>query len=68
MPIFFLVVIYQVSLLQCNVKVAVMGASGGIGQPMSLLLKQSPLITEISLYDIVLTPGKYILCARLLEH
>lgn len=42
---------------QCNVKVAVLGASGGIGQPMSLLLKQSPQISEISLYDIVLTPG-----------
>lgn len=33
------------------------GASGGIGQPLSLLLKQSPLITELSLYDIVHTPG-----------
>lgn len=40
-----------------NVKVAVAGASGGIGQPLSLLLKQSPLITELSLYDIVHTPG-----------
>lgn len=38
-------------------KVAVCGASGGIGQPLSLLLKQSPLITELSLYDIVNTPG-----------
>lgn len=42
---------------QNNVKVAVCGASGGIGQPMSLLLKQSPLVTELSLYDIVHTPG-----------
>ncbi|CAK9823413.1 Malate dehydrogenase, mitochondrial [Anthophora retusa] len=41
----------------CNAKVAVMGASGGIGQPLSLLLKQSPLVTELSLYDIVNTPG-----------
>ncbi|XP_033333228.1 malate dehydrogenase 2 [Megalopta genalis] len=40
-----------------DAKVAVMGASGGIGQPLSLLLKQSPLITELSLYDIVNTPG-----------
>lgn len=40
-----------------NVKVAVCGASGGIGQPLSLLLKQSPLVTELSLYDIVHTPG-----------
>ncbi|XP_044261522.1 malate dehydrogenase, mitochondrial [Tribolium madens] len=42
---------------QNNVKVAVAGASGGIGQPLSLLLKQSPLVTELSLYDIVHTPG-----------
>ncbi|XP_012281697.1 malate dehydrogenase, mitochondrial [Orussus abietinus] len=42
---------------QQNAKVAVMGASGGIGQPLSLLLKQSPLVTELSLYDIVNTPG-----------
>ncbi|CAG0900378.1 unnamed protein product [Cyprideis torosa] len=40
-----------------RVKVAVMGASGGIGQPMSLLLKQCPLISELSLYDLVHTPG-----------
>ncbi|KAJ8678232.1 hypothetical protein QAD02_014019 [Eretmocerus hayati] len=42
---------------RCYAKVAVMGASGGIGQPLSLLLKQSPLVTELSLYDIVNTPG-----------
>ncbi|XP_076761396.1 malate dehydrogenase 2 [Xylocopa sonorina] len=41
----------------CNTKVAIMGASGGIGQPLSLLMKQSPLVTELSLYDIVNTPG-----------
>ncbi|KAI8977046.1 malate dehydrogenase, NAD-dependent [Mycotypha africana] len=39
------------------VKVTVCGAAGGIGQPLSLLLKQSPLITHLSLYDIVNTPG-----------
>lgn len=38
-------------------KVAVMGASGGIGQPLSLLMKNSPLVTQLSLYDIVHTPG-----------
>merc|ERR1712080_222832 len=42
---------------QQNVKVAVMGASGGIGQPLSLLLKQSPMVSELSLYDIVHTVG-----------
>jgi malate dehydrogenase len=40
-----------------NAKVAVMGASGGIGQPLSLLLKTSPLISDLNLYDIVLTEG-----------
>lgn len=42
---------------QNNFKVAVAGASGGIGQPLSLLLKINPLVSELSLYDIVHTPG-----------
>uniref|UniRef100_A0A4D5R8Z0 Malate dehydrogenase, mitochondrial n=1 Tax=Scolopendra viridis TaxID=118503 RepID=A0A4D5R8Z0_SCOVI len=42
---------------QLDTKVAVMGAAGGIGQPLSLLLKTSPLISELSLYDIVHTLG-----------
>jgi malate dehydrogenase len=29
----------------------------GIGQPLSLLLKQNPAITKLNLYDIVHTPG-----------
>ncbi|KAI0979949.1 hypothetical protein GJ496_011625 [Pomphorhynchus laevis] len=33
-------------------KVAICGASGGIGQPLALLLKQIPYIKELSLYDI----------------
>lgn len=36
---------------------AVLGASGGIGQPMSLLLKQTPEIKQLALYDIAHTPG-----------
>lgn len=40
-----------------NCKVAVLGASGGIGQPLSLLLKRSSLISQLSLYDIAHTPG-----------
>lgn len=40
-----------------HIKVAVLGASGGIGQPLSLLLKQNPLVSELSLYDIAHTPG-----------
>ncbi|EGG05421.1 uncharacterized protein MELLADRAFT_56433 [Melampsora larici-populina 98AG31] len=33
-------------------KVAVLGAAGGIGQPLSLLLKQNPHITELALFDV----------------
>ncbi|GJJ09350.1 hypothetical protein Clacol_003572 [Clathrus columnatus] len=35
----------------------VLGAAGGIGQPLSLLLKINPHITALGLYDIVNTPG-----------
>lgn len=42
---------------QRNSKVVVLGASGGIGQPLSLLLKQSKVITQLALYDIAHTPG-----------
>ncbi|XP_063154289.1 malate dehydrogenase, mitochondrial [Candoia aspera] len=42
---------------QNNAKVAVLGASGGIGQPLSLLLKNSPLVSQLNLYDIAHTPG-----------
>mmetsp|Transcript_7164 Transcript_7164/g.24627 ORF Transcript_7164/g.24627 Transcript_7164/m.24627 type:complete len:342 (-) Transcript_7164:60-1085(-) len=38
-------------------KVAVLGAAGGIGQTLSLLMKMSPSVTKLSLYDIVNTPG-----------
>lgn len=38
-------------------KVTVLGAGGGIGQPLSLLLKLNPLVTELSLYDIRGAPG-----------
>jgi hypothetical protein len=40
-----------------NAKVAVLGAAGGIGQPLSLLLKLSPEVDELFCYDIVGTPG-----------
>jgi len=40
-----------------DAKVAVLGAAGGIGQPLSLLLKQSPLVSHLALYDIAHTPG-----------
>ena len=38
-------------------KVAVLGAAGGIGQPMSLLLKLNPKVSQLSLYDLHNTPG-----------
>jgi malate dehydrogenase len=38
-------------------KVAVLGANGGIGQPLSLLLKLNPNVTELSLFDLRGTVG-----------
>lgn len=40
-----------------HTKVAVLGAGGGIGQPLSLLLKSDRLVTSLSLYDIRGAPG-----------
>ncbi|BGP58467.1 hypothetical protein JCM8202_005304 [Rhodotorula sphaerocarpa] len=40
-----------------NTRVAVLGAAGGIGQPLSLLLKLNPLVSHLSLYDIRLAAG-----------
>ena len=40
-----------------SAKVAVLGAAGGIGQPLSLLCKLSPYIDTLSCYDVVGTPG-----------
>ncbi|KAF9218367.1 malate dehydrogenase [Gyrodon lividus] len=39
------------------VKAVVLGAAGGIGQPLSLLLKANPAVTSLGLYDIVNAPG-----------
>ena len=39
-------------------KVAVVGAAGGIGQPLSLLAKLSNRVTDLRLYDVApVTPG-----------
>ncbi|KAK9088978.1 hypothetical protein Scep_028060 [Stephania cephalantha] len=38
-------------------KIAVLGAAGGIGQPLALLMKLNPLVSHLSLYDIAGTPG-----------
>ncbi|CAD7689907.1 unnamed protein product [Nyctereutes procyonoides] len=42
---------------QNNAKIAVLGASRGIGQPLALLLKNSPLVSCLTLYNIAHTPG-----------
>jgi len=43
---------------QNNVKVAVLGGGGGIGQPLALLLKHSPMISQLAVYDVAsFTPG-----------
>ena len=42
-------------------KVSVLGAAGGIGQPLSLLLKLNPRVTELALYDIKGGPGMQML-------
>ena len=34
-----------------------LGAAGGIGQPLALLLKASPHVGELSLYDVANTAG-----------
>ncbi|RDX72003.1 Malate dehydrogenase, chloroplastic, partial [Mucuna pruriens] len=38
-------------------KVAVLGAAGGIGQPLALLIKMSPLVSDLHLYDIANVKG-----------
>ncbi|KAJ7981803.1 malate dehydrogenase [Quillaja saponaria] len=38
-------------------KVAILGAAGGIGQPLSLLMKLNPLVSNLALYDLAATPG-----------
>ncbi|PIA27319.1 hypothetical protein AQUCO_08100041v1 [Aquilegia coerulea] len=38
-------------------KVTVLGAAGGIGQPLALLMKLNPLVSKLALYDIAATPG-----------
>lgn len=49
--------IFLFLLLQNNVRVAVLGASGGIGQPLSLLLKINPKVTQLNIFDIQHTLG-----------
>jgi hypothetical protein len=39
------------------VKVCVIGGAGGIGQPLSMLLKLDPNVTHVSVFDMVGAPG-----------
>merc|ERR1711977_606952 len=48
---------HQHTTYNAKMKAVVAGASGGIGQPLSLLLKACPLVDELALYDVVNTPG-----------
>ncbi|KAF3434598.1 hypothetical protein FNV43_RR21683 [Rhamnella rubrinervis] len=38
-------------------KVAILGAAGGIGQPLAMLMKMNPLVSALHLYDVVNAPG-----------
>ncbi|PPD93783.1 hypothetical protein GOBAR_DD09198 [Gossypium barbadense] len=38
-------------------KVTILGAAGGIGQPLALLIKMSPLVSALNLYDIANVKG-----------
>jgi malate dehydrogenase len=38
-------------------KVTVLGGAGGIGQPLSLLIKQNPMVSRLAVFDIVNAPG-----------
>ena len=40
-----------------DIKVAVLGACGSIGQPLSMLLKMNPLVQELAMYDIQYPQG-----------
>ncbi|PSS30654.1 Malate dehydrogenase, glyoxysomal like [Actinidia chinensis var. chinensis] len=38
-------------------RVAILGAAGGIGQPLAMLMKMNPLVSVLHLYDVVNSPG-----------
>jgi len=45
------------STTRADAKVAVLGAAGGIGQPLSMLLRISPHVSDLGLYDVAGVPG-----------
>uniref|UniRef100_A0A8R7QYY9 malate dehydrogenase n=1 Tax=Triticum urartu TaxID=4572 RepID=A0A8R7QYY9_TRIUA len=48
---------YSSSATSLERKVAILGAAGGIGQPLALLMKLNLLVSSLSLYKIAATPG-----------
>ncbi|KAM1909469.1 hypothetical protein ACFX13_038221 [Malus domestica] len=38
-------------------KVAILGATGGISQPLAMLMKMNPLVSVLHLYNVVNTPS-----------
>ncbi|XP_057805169.1 malate dehydrogenase, chloroplastic-like isoform X2 [Salvia miltiorrhiza] len=42
---------------RASYKVAILGAVGGIGEPLALLIKMSPLVSTLNLYDIANVKG-----------
>ncbi|KTW27824.1 malate dehydrogenase, NAD-dependent [Pneumocystis jirovecii RU7] len=47
------------------IKVSILGAGGGIGQPLSLLLKMNSRVSELALYDIRGAPGVAADCSHI---
>merc|ERR1712028_77742 len=43
--------------LAAQSKVCVVGGAGGIGQPLSLLLKQNSLVSHVAVFDMIGAPG-----------
>jgi len=46
-------------------KVTVLGAAGGIGQSLSMLMKMSPNVSKLALYDVMGTPGVAADCSHM---
>ena len=49
----YIVVQRAIKMLSEPMKVAVLGAAGGIGQPLSLLIQMDPNVDEIALFGVV---------------
>uniref|UniRef100_A0A7S0RN61 Malate dehydrogenase n=1 Tax=Pyramimonas obovata TaxID=1411642 RepID=A0A7S0RN61_9CHLO len=46
-------------------KVTIVGAAGGIGQSLSMLMKMSPNLSKLALYDVMGTPGVAADCSHM---